>query len=125
MSFIVIIIIITIIIIDDTHLVEPCAVADAVAKHFQSVYNNNCSMDFSPLSQSSECLSLAPIFDAEVCKSIKRLKPSKSVGLDDTVRFIIKGCSGIFIPVLRHIFNLSLTQQFFLMRGKKCYCTSI
>jgi hypothetical protein len=27
--------------------------------------------------------------------------------------FIIKGCSAIFIPTLRHIFNLGLTQQYF------------
>jgi hypothetical protein len=27
--------------------------------------------------------------------------------------FIIKGCSSIFIPLRRHIFNLSLTQRYF------------
>jgi hypothetical protein len=66
-----------------------------------------------PLSQSSELLSLAPISDVDVCKAIKRLKPSKSVGLDDIPGFILNGCAGIFIPILRHIFNLSLTQQYF------------
>jgi hypothetical protein len=70
-------------------------------------------MDFPPLSQSSEFLSLAPISDLDVCKAIRRLKPSKSVGLDDIPGFAIKGCSAIFIPILRHIFNLSLTQQHF------------
>jgi hypothetical protein len=40
-------------------------------------------------------------------------KLSKSVGLDDIPGFIIKGCSSIFIPILSHIFNLSLTQQYF------------
>jgi hypothetical protein len=54
-------------------------------------------------------LSLARISDADVCKSIKKVKPSKSVGLDDNPGFVIKGCSGIFIPILRHVFNLSLT----------------
>jgi hypothetical protein len=34
-------------------------------------------------------------------------------GLDDIPGFIIKGCSSIFIHILRHIFNLSLTQQYF------------
>jgi hypothetical protein len=70
-------------------------------------------MDFPPLSQSSELLSLASISDLDVCKAIKRLEPSKSVGLDDIPGFVIKGCSAIFIPILRHIFNLSLTQQHF------------
>jgi hypothetical protein len=67
----------------------------------------------SPLSQSSEFLSLAPISDADVCKAIKRLKPSKSVELDDISVFVIKSCSVIVIPILRHIFNWSLTQQYF------------
>jgi hypothetical protein len=67
----------------------------------------------SPLSQSSEFLSLVPISDADVCKAIKRLKPSKSVGLDDIPGFIVKSCSDIFIPILMHIFNLNVTQQYF------------
>jgi hypothetical protein len=37
----------------------------------------------------------------------------KSVRLDDIPSFIIMGCSAIFIPILRHIFNLGLTQQYF------------
>jgi retron-type reverse transcriptase len=32
-----------------------------------------------------------------------------SVGLDEIPNFIIKGCSDIFIPLLRHMFNLSLS----------------
>jgi hypothetical protein len=70
-------------------------------------------MDFPPLSQPSDILSLGPIPNVDVCKAIKRLKPSKSVGLDHVPGFIIKGCSSIFIPILRRIFNLSLTQQYF------------
>jgi hypothetical protein len=97
-----------------TYVFEPTAVADAFANHFRSVYNNFGPMDFPPLfSHSSEFLSLAPVSDTDVCKTIKRIKPSKSVALDDILGFIIKGCSAIFIPILRHIFNLSLTQQYF------------
>jgi hypothetical protein len=88
-------------------------VAYALAKHFQSIHNNCFSIDLPRLSQCSEFLSLPPVSDADICKAIKRLKPSKSVGLDDISGFIIKGCSAIFIPILRHIFNLSLTQQYF------------
>jgi hypothetical protein len=93
-------------------LAEPTAVADALAKHFQSIHNNCCTINLPRLSQCSELLSLVPASDADVCKAIKRLKPSKSVGLDDISGFIIKGCSAVFIPILRHIFNLSLTQYF-------------
>jgi hypothetical protein len=83
--------------------------ADAFAKHFQSVHNNCCSIDLLRLSQCSEFLSLVRVSDADVCKAIKTLKLSKSVGLDDITGFILKGSSAIFIPILRHIFNLSLT----------------
>jgi hypothetical protein len=99
--------------VDEAHLVQPSAVANAFAKHFQSVYNNHCPVDITPLSQSSEFVSLDPISDADVCKAIKRLKPSKSVAFDDIPGFVMKGCSVIFVPILRHVFNISLTQQYF------------
>jgi hypothetical protein len=92
-------------------LAEPTAVADAFAKHFESVHNNCCSIDLPRLSHSSECLPLAPVSDADVCKAIKRLKPSKYD--DDILGFIIKGCPATFIPILRHVFNLTLTRQYF------------
>jgi hypothetical protein len=85
-----------------------------------NLFTTNISLwTFPPLSQSSEFLSLARISDADVCKVIKRQKPSKSVALDDIPGFTIKGCSGIFIPILRHIFNLSLTRQYFLAAWKE------
>jgi hypothetical protein len=63
--------------------------------------------------QSPEFLSLAPISDADVSKAITRLKLSTSVGLDDIPGFVINGFSFIFIHIRNHIFNLSLTQQYF------------
>jgi hypothetical protein len=91
------------------HLAEPTAVADAFAKHFQSIHSNCCSINLPRLSQCSQFLSLAPVSDADVCKAIKTLKPSKSVGLDDIPGFIIKGSSAIFI----------LTQQYIPAAWKK------
>jgi hypothetical protein len=64
-------------------------------------------------------LSLALILELEICKALKRLKPSKAVGLDGIPNFVIKGCSEIFIPVLKHIFNLSLSQQYFPTERKQ------
>jgi hypothetical protein len=61
----------------------------------------------------SEFLLLALVSDEDVLKAIKRLKPYQSVGHTDTPGFIIKGCFGILVPVLRYIFNLNLTQQQF------------
>lgn len=79
-------------------------------------------MDVPSLWQSSEFLSLTPISDADVCKAIKRLKPSKHTGLDDIPGFVMKGCAAIFIPILRHIFNLNMTP--YSMEGSG-YCTLI
>ena len=42
-----------------------------------------------------------------------RLKPTKSVWLDDITGFVIKGCSLIFSPVLKQIFYLILSLQHF------------
>jgi hypothetical protein len=99
--------------VDGTHLAEPYNVADAFAKNFQSVYNTPCTGVFSSLSQSSEFLSLTPISELDICEALRYLRPSKSVRLDDIPSFVTKGCSETFVPVLKHIFNLSLTQNYF------------
>jgi hypothetical protein len=105
--------------VDGILLVEPAEVADAFAKHFLSVYNIPCP-GASPLpSRSSEFLSSAPISELEICKALKRLRPSWTVGLDGTPSFVIKGCSEIFIPVLKHLFNLRLSQQYFPTEWKQ------
>jgi hypothetical protein len=116
--------------VDGKHLIKPNDVADEFAKHFQSVYSNPCPIVFPTLLPSSECLPLASVSDSDVKNAIKRLRPSKSVGIDDIPGFIIKGCTDIFVPVLKHIFNLSLSQQHFptlwkqavLKKGK---CSSV
>jgi hypothetical protein len=88
-------------------------ISDAFTKNFQSVYNTPCTGVFPSLSQSSEFLSLAPISELDIFKALRRLRPSRSVGLDDIPSFVIRGWSEIFVPVLKHIFNLSLTQNYF------------
>jgi hypothetical protein len=42
--------------VDGTHLAGPYKVADAFAKHFQSIYNTPCTGVFPSISQSSEFL---------------------------------------------------------------------
>jgi hypothetical protein len=95
--------------VNGTHLVEPCEVAEAFAKHFQSVFHTLCSWVFPSLPQSSEFLSLAPVCELDICKALRRLRPPKPVRLDDISSFVTKGCSEICVPVL----NLSLPQQHF------------
>jgi hypothetical protein len=60
-----------------------------------------------------------PHSHADVCNPIKRQKLSKSLGLVDIHGFIIKDYSSISIPILRHIFNLSLAHQYFSAAWKE------
>jgi hypothetical protein len=46
-----------------------------------------------------------------------------SVGLDDIPRFIIKGCSVVLAPLLKNIFDISLSREHFTTKWKKSgYC---
>jgi hypothetical protein len=101
--------------VNGKHLIQPNDVADEFSKHFQSVYNSPCPVVFPTLLSSLEFLTLAPVSDSDVIKAIMRLRPSKSVGLDDIPGFIIKGCTDIVVPILKHTsrFNISLSQHYF------------
>jgi hypothetical protein len=99
--------------VDGSHRIQPADVADEFCKHFQSVYKHRYSVAFHTNLSSSELLTLAPVSYSDIIKAINRLKPSKYVGLDYIPGFVIKGCSDVFVPVLKHIFNLNLSQQYF------------
>jgi hypothetical protein len=85
------------------HLIEHCEVADEFSKHFQPVYNSLCPVVFPTLLSSSEFIHLAPVSDLDVFEAIKRLRPCKSVGVDDIPGFIIEDCINILVPVLNII----------------------
>jgi hypothetical protein len=76
--------------------------------HFHPVCSSFCSGTFSFINQSIKLLYLVPISNSDVQNAIKRLRPSKSVGLDGIPSFVRKGCSDMFVPVLKFVFNLSL-----------------
>jgi hypothetical protein len=98
--------------VEDKHLIEPCDVPDEFSKHLQSVHSNSCPVVLSTLA-SSKSLPLTSVNDSDLFKVIKRLRPSKFVRVDDIPGFITKGCTDILVTDLRHIFNLSLSQQNF------------
>ena len=50
----------------------------------KSVFNNHGMSDFSSDFQSSDSLPTASVCDSDALKDVRRLRPSKSVGLDDT-----------------------------------------
>jgi hypothetical protein len=65
------------------------------------------------INQSMEVPFLAPISISYVHNATERLRPTTSVGLDciPTSGSSIKGCSEIFVLVLKFVFNLSLSQN--------------
>jgi hypothetical protein len=87
-------------------------VAEAFAKHFQSVCNTSPVSHHSSL-LSSDFLQMLPVSELDILKAIKRLRPCKSVGLCGISGFIITGCSTIFAPLLKHIFSISLSRERF------------
>jgi hypothetical protein len=62
---------------------------------------------------SSDSISTASACDSDVHKTIKRLRPSKSVRIDGIHALIVKGCSDILMTVLKFIFNLGFSQRIF------------
>ena len=81
-------------------------------ENFQSVYNTS-PVGYRPGLLSSDILHLPPISELDILKVIKRLRPPKSVGLDGISTFIVNGCSAIFAPLLKYIFDLSLSLEHF------------
>jgi hypothetical protein len=74
---------------------EPTCIAEAFAGHFSSIFNSSSSVVI-PNNASfilSNFLNVPSISDSDVKKAIRRLSSSKSVGPDEILSFIIKGCS--------------------------------
>jgi hypothetical protein len=99
--------------IENQYVTDPKVIADAFAKHFASTFNANYQSITPANLITSDFLPTAPISAAEVSRAIKRLRPSKCVGLDGIPSFVIKGCSDVFTPLLTYIFNLSVTSATF------------
>jgi hypothetical protein len=100
-------------------------VAEAFAKHFQLVYNTTTPAGPHSLLLSSDFLHLPPISELDILKAIKRLRPSTSVRPDGIPSFTIKGFSIIFAPLLKYIFDLSLSQEHFPTQWKKAVIVPI
>jgi hypothetical protein len=99
--------------VDNKYVTDPILITDAFANHFASTFNANYQSFIPSDLIASDVLPTAPISVSEVSKAIKRLRPSRCVGLDGIPSFIIKGCSDVFIPLLTHIFNLSVNSASF------------
>jgi hypothetical protein len=59
-------------------------------------------------------LSLIPVSNSDVQNAIKRLRASKSAGLDGIKSFVTRSCSEIFLPVI-----LTYLRILFLTCGSK------
>jgi hypothetical protein len=70
----------------------------------------------------SDFLNVLFVFDSDVRRAIRRLKSTKLVGPNGIPSFIIKGCSEIFVPVIKHIFNLRLSNGGFFLSLERIGC---
>lgn len=60
----------------------------------------------------------------EIVDAIQKEKPKLSSGVDGIPMFIIKSCCSLLVPVLMHIFNLSLSQgRFPELLESLCSCS--
>jgi hypothetical protein len=70
---------------------DPKHVADTFANYFKSIFNMTCPSVTLSDPIISDFLPTASISVAEVSRAIKRLRPSKCVGLDGIPLIIING----------------------------------
>lgn len=89
-------------------------------KHFR-VLSLNQAAPCTPVDShsSNDNLSIASFQSSETELAIGKLKPKLSISFNGIPSFIVKGCSSIFVPILTHIFNLSLSSSTFPELGKK------
>jgi hypothetical protein len=78
-------------------------------KHFQTIFPLFLTFLVIQNHTFSDLLNVPNIYDSDDKCAISHLRSTKSVGPDEIPNFIIKGCADILIPLLRHIFNLSLS----------------
>lgn len=103
---------------------DKTSIANAFAEHFNSYQViHNQSIDHCVYT--SQNLTLPNISHEDVKDAIRKLKPTKSKGTDGIPNFIIKGCADILIPVLAHIFNLSLTTGIYPSKWKEAVITPV
>ena len=105
--------------VDGTCSDDPGDVAEAFAKHFYATYSHTSPPPSSVTVSCSDFLPLVSVSKYDIHKAIKRLTPKKSAGLDDIPGFTIKGCSTILMPILKFIFNLSVSQKHFPNQWKQ------
>jgi hypothetical protein len=99
--------------VDRAYSDDPGNVAETFAKHFYTIYSHILPPP-SPISVSySDFLPSVSISEYNIQNAVKRLRPKKSLGLDDIPSIIIKAHSTILMPILQNIFNLSVISEVF------------
>lgn len=90
---------------------DPSDVANIFSDHFSTMQ----SRDFLGYNASSvnvdyntDVLYVRGLTTDEIVLAISRLKPKLTTGYDGIPSFVLKGCCDIFVPVLKHLFELSL-----------------
>jgi len=105
--------------INGTDIVQAVEVTGVFAKFLQPVYNAYSPEGYYSGLLTSEFFQLPSFSELDISKAVKRLRPTESVGLDGTPGFIIKGFFTRFGSLLEYIFDLSLSQEHFIMQRQK------
>ena len=72
------------------------------------------------LMQNRECtFSLGPVYPEMIEKIIKKMKTTKTVGIDNIDSYVVKLASAELLPSITHIVNLSIKQKVFPEKWKR------
>lgn len=106
---------------------SPHEVADVFVDYFAKCFSDN-QQSVLPEDKELIChdfLSSIRVDSLDIAEAIRKLKPKFSSGVDGVPGFVIKGCGQLFIPILKHIFNMSLSSGVFPSLWKKAVVVPI
>lgn len=112
---------------DATYVTSPLKFANTFVDYFSRCYSPS-HQSVQPQAVKTNChdfLTSIKVDETEIAEVIKQLKPKLSTSADCIPSFIIKGCCDVFIPVLLHIFNLSLSTGVFTSMWKEAVVVPI
>lgn len=89
---------------------DPHEVANKFASHFSTCFTAPTKRadpgEFNP--GVLETFFFDRVETDDIVQALRKLKPKRSFGADGIPAFVVKGCSDLFVPILHHLFNLSL-----------------
>lgn len=92
----------------------PQEIVDSFASFFSKSFTEYpVDIHSGPSTQNINSINITSVTHDEVIKSIKKLKPKMTMGLDSVPAFLIRDCSAVFALPLTIIFNLIFKTSYF------------